>query len=432
MNRKFDAIVVGAGPSGDAAAYTMALSGLKVLQLERGEYPGAKNVQGAILYADALEKIIPDFRSDAPLERHIIEQRMWMLDDASHIGTHYRSDDFNEKKPNRYTIMRAPFDKWFSEKVRAAGALVICETTVESLLMDGRKVIGVRTDREGGDILADVVVLADGVNSLIATRAGLRPTVKPKEVALAVKETHYLSKDIINERFNLKATEGVVIEMLGKITRGMVGTAFLYTNKGSISIGIGCILQDFKDYGVPPYKLLEDLKEHPSIKPLIAGGQVKEYAAHLIPEGGYKRIPELHGNGWVIAGDSGGFVNAVHREGSNLAMTTGCMAGETIVELAREGRAMNTRNLRRYRERIEDSFVMKDMKKYRNLPGVLHKNRHFLTTYPELFNQAAHNLLSVDGVDKRTKEKEIKRQFLKSRSLWGLIRDGINVIRAIR
>ncbi|HDK03587.1 MAG TPA: FAD-binding protein, partial [Gammaproteobacteria bacterium] len=124
MNRKFDAIVVGAGPSGDAAAYTMARSGLKVLQLERGEYPGAKNVQGAILYADALEKMIPDFRSDAPLERHIIEQRMWMLDDASHVGTHYRSDDFNEKKPNRYTIMRAPFDKWFSEKVREAGALV--------------------------------------------------------------------------------------------------------------------------------------------------------------------------------------------------------------------------------------------------------------------------------------------------------------------
>jgi len=72
------------------------------------------------------------------------------------------------------------------------------------------------------------------------------------------------------------------------------------------------------------------------------------------------------------------------------------------------------------------------MKKYRNLPGVLHKNRHFLTTYPELFNQAAHKLLTVDGVDKRTKEKEIKRQFLKSRSLWGLIRDGISVIRAIR
>ena len=89
---RFDAIVVGAGPSGNAAAYTMAKTGLNVLQLERGEYPGSKNVQGAILYADALERLIPDFREDAPLERHVIEQRIWMMDDHSHTGMHYRSE----------------------------------------------------------------------------------------------------------------------------------------------------------------------------------------------------------------------------------------------------------------------------------------------------------------------------------------------------
>ncbi len=95
MNEKFDAIVVGAGPAGNTAAYTMAKAGLNVLQLERGEYPGSKNVQGAILYADSLEKIIPDFRDDAPLERHVIEQRMWMMDETSYVGMHYRSEDFN-------------------------------------------------------------------------------------------------------------------------------------------------------------------------------------------------------------------------------------------------------------------------------------------------------------------------------------------------
>ncbi|WP_288144545.1 FAD-dependent oxidoreductase, partial [Acinetobacter baumannii] len=96
MSKKdFDVIVVGAGPAGNAAAYTAAKAGLKVLQIERGEYPGSKNVQGAILYADALERIIPDFREDAPLERHIIEQRMWVLDDASFVGSHFRSEDYN-------------------------------------------------------------------------------------------------------------------------------------------------------------------------------------------------------------------------------------------------------------------------------------------------------------------------------------------------
>ena len=120
---KFDAIVVGAGPAGNSCAYTLAKRGLKVLQIERGEYPGSKNVQGAIMYADMLEKIIPDFREDAPLERHIIEQRMWYMDDHSYTGVHYRSEDFNEEKPNRYTIIRAQFDKWFSRRVRDAGAL---------------------------------------------------------------------------------------------------------------------------------------------------------------------------------------------------------------------------------------------------------------------------------------------------------------------
>src|SRR5512139_3873315 len=136
MSEKFDAIVVGAGPAGNSAAYILAKAGLSVLQIERGEAPGSKNVQGAILYSDALEKIIPNFRDDAPLERHIIEQRMWVMDDESYIGTHFRSDEFNKPPHNRYTIIRAKFDKWFSKKVQEAGALVICETTVTELLRD--------------------------------------------------------------------------------------------------------------------------------------------------------------------------------------------------------------------------------------------------------------------------------------------------------
>ncbi|MEY4764226.1 MAG: hypothetical protein RI907_899, partial [Pseudomonadota bacterium] len=229
--KQFDAIVVGAGPSGNAAAYTMAKAGLKVLQIERGEYPGSKNVQGAILYADALERIIPDFRDDAPLERHIIEQRMWVLDDNSFVGSHFRSEDYNKPPYNRYTIIRAQFDKWFSSKVREAGALLICETTVQNLIMDGDKVVGVRCDREAGDVFADVVILADGVNSTLARKAGFHPEIQAKNVALAVKEILFMPEEVIQQRFNIGEEEGVVIEMMGSVTEGMVGTGFLYRSE---------------------------------------------------------------------------------------------------------------------------------------------------------------------------------------------------------
>lgn len=432
MAEKFDAIVIGAGPSGNSAAFLLASAGMKVLQLERGEYPGSKNVQGAIMYAEALESVIPNCRRQAPMERAVIEQRMWVMDDGSYVGSHFRGKVDPAEQPTRYTIIRANFDKWFSKKVQDAGALLVCETTVVELLKQGERVVGVRTDRANGDIHADVVVLADGVNSLVATKGGLRPPIKAHDVALAVKEMHFLPKQVIEDRFNVSGDDGVVIEMVGKITKGMVGTGFLYTNKESISLGIGCMVEDFKKSKVSPYQLLEEMKNHPAIKPLIAGSEVKEYSAHLIPEGGYNAIPAVHGEGWVIAGDSGGFVNSVHREGSNLAITTGRLAAEAIIAVWKEGGEFTAANLARYRKALEASFVMKDLKKYRDMPEILHGNRQFFTTYPELLTRAAHTLLKVDNVDKLSKEKEIKRNFVAKRSRIGLVGDAIKLVRAFR
>ena len=434
MAEKFDAIVVGAGPSGSAAAYTLAKADLKVLQIERGEYPGSKNVQGAILYSDALEKVIPDFRDDAPLERHVIEQRIWVLDDNSFVGTHYRSDDYNKPPYNRYTIIRAQFDKWFAGKVREAGALLVCETTAQELLMDGGTVRGVRCDRAGGEVYADVVILADGVNSTLARKAGLHDELKAGNVALAVKEILFLPEEVIQQRFNIGEEEGVVIEMMGTVTEGMVGTGFLYTNKDSLTIGVGCMLGDFtaNPRRTAPYQLLENLKQHPSIAPLIEGGEMKEYCAHLIPEGGFHAVPKVYGDGWMIVGDSGGFVNGTHREGSNLAMTTGRLAAETVIEAKAAGRPLNARTLRAYKDRLDESFVMKDLHKYRNMPQVLHAGRQFFTTYPELVNRAARTMFTVDGVDKKTKERQIVGSFKAARRWGGLVGDAFKLWRAFR
>jgi electron transfer flavoprotein-quinone oxidoreductase len=318
--------------------------------------------------------------------------------------------------------------------VREAGALLICETTVEELLMDGSRCVGVRCDRTGGDVYADVVILADGVNSTLARQAGFHGELAAGNVALAVKEILFMPEEVIQQRFNVNEEEGVVIEMMGTITEGMVGTGFLYTNKDSLTIGVGCLLGDFKanPLRTTPYALLDKLKKHPSIAPMIAGGEMKEYSAHLIPEGGFHAVPKVYGEGWMIVGDSGGFVNAAHREGSNLAMTTGRLAAETVIAAKAAGQPMSARVFKAYKERLDDSFVMKDLHKYRDMPHVLHTSPQFFTTYPKLLNRAAKTMFTVDGIDKKAKQGEILGSFWQARRWRGLVGDAYNFWKAIR
>jgi electron transfer flavoprotein-quinone oxidoreductase len=220
---------------------------------------------------------------------------------------------------------------------------------------------------------------------------------------------------------------------MGTITKGMTGTAFLYTNEESISVGIGCIVSDFAESGVTPYALLDAFKNHPSIKPLLVGSECKEYAAHLIPEGGYKAMPQLVGDGWIVVGDAGQFVNAVHREGSNLAMTTGRIAAETVVRLTRRRDEMSKANLLEYERKLGESFVMKDLKKYKGIPALLHNNKqNFFGLYPRLISQAMQTWFRVDGIDKISKEKEIIRSFRTSRTVFGLVGDAFKLVRAWR
>ena len=164
--------------------------------------------------------------------------------------------------------------------------------------------------------------------------------------------------------------------------------------------------------------MLEAFKRHPSVAPLIAGSEVKEYAAHLIPEGGFKAVPQLFGDGWVICGDAGQLNNAVHREGSNLAMTSGRMAGEAIFQIKSRRDKMTADNLSLYKKMLDESFVMKDLKKHKDMPGLLHTQAsNLFLTYPQLVSKAMENFVRVDGTPKIDKEKDTVRRFRKARGL---------------
>ena len=173
------------------------------------------------------------------------------------------------------------------------------------------------------------------------------------------------------------------------------------------------------------------MKNHPVVKPLLEGGQTREYLAHLIPEGGYNAMPPLYADGFLVVGDAGMMVNGLHQEGSNLAMTSGRLAAETVLEAHRRG-DFSARTLSLYKKKMGEGYVMKDLKKYRNSYAYLEGNRHLLTTYPEIINEAATEFLTVDGVPKREKQKKIFQSTLKKRSLWGLIKDAFSAWRAFR
>ncbi len=357
-----EAIVVGAGPAGNAAALTMARAGLDVLQLERAAFPGAGSSEGSLLWAPALEKLIGDFRSKAPLERRIREQRVWRLEPRTY--TSGPADGPGTTLPDRYTILRAPFEAWFSSTLKEAGVRSVFAATVAGVIReaDGR-VIGVQT-ADGGEFYADAVVLAEGVESLVARQAGLREDLRPEGVAVTVTELRRLPRAVLEGRFGIEGDDGVAIEAGGELAPGVHCGGFVYTNCESLSVGVGCLLDDLVASEWTPSELLDGFKQHPSIKALLADSEAAGFCARLSPEGGYRIRPRLFGDGWLTCGDAMQPGSPVHRAGATLALASGRLAGETVVELMRHGRPMTARHLSLYRDKLERSALLKMLQRH--------------------------------------------------------------------
>jgi electron transfer flavoprotein-quinone oxidoreductase len=429
QDERVDVIVVGAGPAGAAAALELARAGLEVVVIERGAYPGSKNVMGGIIYRQPTEQLVPEFWKEAPLERAMIEQRFWLLTDEDSLGGVFRTQEFAREPHNAYTVMRGDWDQWFASKAEEAGAFIIPQMVVNDLLWRDGKIDGVKTGDEEGDLHADVVVIADGANSLLAQKAGLNDEWSPTEQALISKELIQLSREQINERFNVPDGLGVAMEIFGQSTAGLLGYGFIYTNDETISIGTGAMLEDLIQSGLNTNDILDRFKAHPSIEPLIAGGETIEYTAHLIPEGGWRSLPTLYTDGAVVVGDAAGLVNPLNREGSNFAMISGKLAAKAIVE-AKEAQNFSAAQLSRYRELLGDSFILKDLHKIRNLTGFAHARPHLLTDLPELLADVAREYLTVDSVPKKEKQQKMLRMLRDGMPVRQLVDDAVAGFRA--
>jgi electron transfer flavoprotein-quinone oxidoreductase len=398
VTRQFEAIVVGAGPAGSSAALTLARAGVDVALVERGVAPGEKNMFGGILHRmPALEAIFPDFWDRAPLQRHIVKKTVTFQSDGRTMNVEFETERFDEPPYNGYTIFRPQFDRWLASEAVAAGATLLTRCTVDDVLVENGKVAGVRILRDGGELRAPVVIAADGVLSFTALKAGLRkPRFDVKHLALGVKALLELPKEVIEERFGLVRDQGSSREFLG-CTGAVHGGGFLYTNLDSVSIGLVMHLGSLRDSGKRPYDLLNEFVQQPQNAKLLRGARLLEYSAHLIPEGGYEMMPQLVGDGILVAGDAAAFCYAKgpNLEGINLAVQSGMLAGEAVVE-ARAAKDLSARSLARYRTKLEGSFVLQDLKAFRRAPELFHIERLY-EDYPEIACSFMERMYRIDG-----------------------------------
>jgi electron transfer flavoprotein-quinone oxidoreductase len=432
LKRSFQAIVVGAGPAGAAAALGMARAGIDVALLERGSFPGEKNMFGGLLHRmPTLEAIFPDFWHRAPLQRHVVKKLLTFMTAEASFSAVYETEAFDQAPYNGYAVFRPEWDNWLAQEAKRAGATLLTRTTVDDVILESGKVAGVRTLRDGGDLRAPVVVAADGVLSFTALKAGLRRArFSPDQMAVGVKALIDLPKEVIDDRFGLTRDEGLSNEFVG-CTGGVRGGGFLYTNYDSISIGLVLHIGSLRDSGRTPYDLLNEFMAQPQVAKLLRGARLLEYSAHLIPEGGYGTVPELAGDGILVAGDAAGFcyANGLNLEGINLAVHSGALAAETVADAAKEG-DFRRRTLARYRKKLEESFVLRDLKLYRRAPRMLHIDRLY-EAYPEVLCGFLERIYRIDGTPKEKLPKLFLRKAKGRVKTGDLLRDAFTAWRAV-
>lgn len=424
-DEKFDAIIIGAGPAGTACAYVLAKNGKSVLLVERGVSAGSKNVTGGRLYTYALELVEPGLYRHAPLERIVVREQIMMLGENSATTIDYVNYDFGQNVPQSYSVLRAPFDEWFAAQAEARGAMLAPGVLVDELIEADGKIVGIKAGED--EIYATVVVAADGVNSFIAQKAGLRRDIDAHTVGVGVKEVIELPANVIEDRFQVTGGEGAARVLIG-CSDNVLGGGFLYTNKESISLGLVLNPADLAGQGKQIHEIMQELKMHPAIYPLIKDGTTVEYSAHLVPEIGYHAMPEkLYRDGLLLVGDAAGMVvnTGTIIRGIDLAIVSGVAAAQAILKNE------NSSNVGpAYRKELETLELVATMKLYAKFHELM-SNRRMVSTYPAMANDMLQVLFAVDGRLPERMDKAMLKVLKKHVTFGQLLADGWKGFKAV-
>ena len=338
---KYDLVIVGAGPGGSACAKIAAEQGLKVVFFERGNYPGEKNTSGAVIEMEAACEVISDFpHDDTPLQRAVEGGALWLQSDDGLLGFNgfIQKWSADQGEAKAYTVYRNEFDRWWAGKATEAGAKLVTKTLITDVIKENGKVTGVMTEN-GQKILGNVVIGAEGTNSMVAVRAGFRGPWKPNEVALCVKYDYPLPKEVIDKLWGGFSENSCKIELFFGQAMAPAGYLWIFPNRESISVATGTGLQEMLNGGENLNYYINAFLKHSILGRVLQGVKPRYYIAHEIPYLlTYPSKPlDVCKDNVMIIGDAAGSVCNFDGEGWDGAVLGGKKAAQVAIDALGEG-----------------------------------------------------------------------------------------------
>src|SRR4051812_13346076 len=384
-----DVVIVGGGPSGLACALRLSqlidrnnarnpqkqLSKENIYVFEKARELGQHCLSGAILDPRSMKELLPDFEEEAPIEAKVLNDSLYFLTEKHAIKAPVTPPPMRDH--GNYVISLNRFVKWLGTKVEEAGITIFTGFAGSELLFDGERVTGILTDDKGVDkngqqksnfepgyeLKAKCVILAEGTRGSLTKqlvgKLDLMKNANPQTYGVGVKELWEVPSGRI--------AKGEVIYTMGwPLTTKEYGGAWIYGSKDNI-VSLGFVTGlDYADPRLDPQRVLQQFKQHPWVAQLLEGGKMIRYGAKSMPYGGWWAVPPVAGNGWMLLGDSAGFVNSARLKGIHLAIKSGMLAAETAFEALKKDDS-SAASLSDYQKKVESSWIKEEMWKVRNL-----------------------------------------------------------------
>ena len=380
-----DVLFVGAGPAGLAGAIELSrlvaegnengdgVGDVMIGVLEKAEALGDHNLSGAVVNPSSLRELFPGMSwSDLPLRRPVEREAVYFLTDKNHIRIPAPPTMRNH---GNHIASICELVRWLGERAEELGVMILPGFPADALLVDGDDVIGVRTaprglDREGRpaggnymppmDLTARVTVLSEGTRGTLSQAylewQGVGST-NPQIYSLGVKELWEVPRPL----------DRIIHTMGWPLIRDGFGGTFAYPLADDL-VALGLVVSlDYANARLDVHGLLQRIKHHPLFRRTLEGGEMVEWGAKTIPEGGYHSLPERrHGGGICIVGDAAGYVDVASLKGIHYAMHSGVLAARAIYSALKSGDTSEA-GLAPYTSSVDESFIVRDLKRNRNM-----------------------------------------------------------------